>query len=59
MFVTGVLATLATVLLGALFPDRALGFGYGPIFGLFLAIAAACVIAPIVGARVRARASRS
>lgn len=57
--VSGLAATFIAVLLTALFPERALGFGYGPIFGLFVAALGVSVAAPIVAATRRSRMLRS
>jgi hypothetical protein len=59
---SGLLAVVATiivvVLLGAVFPGRALGFGYGPFFGSVLLILLAGPIGVVVSFVAQARVAR-
>lgn len=59
VIVSGIAATFACVVLSALFPSRALGFGYGPGLGLMLGVAVVCFVAPIVGVLARNRVRRA
>ena len=59
VIVSGIAATFACVVLTALFPSRALGFGYGPFFGLLLGVAVVCFVAPVIGARTRTGVRRA
>ncbi|MBS2016312.1 MAG: hypothetical protein JST00_25740 [Deltaproteobacteria bacterium] len=55
LIVTGIASTFTAVVVSAIFPDHAFGFGYGPTFGLFVAVLGASVVSVIVAARARKR----
>lgn len=55
VIVTGIASSFTAVVVSAIFPEHAFGFGYGPTFGLLVAVLGACVVSVIVAARARKR----
>jgi len=59
MIVSGLGAIFACVVLTALFPPRALGFGYGSFFGLTLGVVVVCIVTPVIAAKTRTGVRRA